>query len=144
MRQLVYVSAASRELNDRDLEQILDASRRNNPKHDVTGMLLVIDLGFLQILEGPRQSVENVLARIAQDERHKSIKVLVDEDVDERLFGLWSMGFDQPFPAAPTSADVFAVTRDATANTLPPGKAVLLAALIRNFYDINTPQARLR
>ena len=101
MRQLVYVSAASRELyvsaasrelNDRDLEQILDASRRNNPKHDVTGMPLVIDLGFLQILEGPRQSVEHVLARISQDERHKSIKVLVDEDVDERLsgYGAWA------------------------------------------------------
>ncbi len=72
--------------------------RRNNPKHDVTGILLVIDLGFLQVLERTRQGVEHVLARIAQDKRHRSIKVLVGEDVDERLFGQWSMGFDQPPP----------------------------------------------
>jgi len=56
MRQLVYVSAASRELDDRDLEQILDASRRNNPKHDVTGMLLAITLDFYRFWKGPAKA----------------------------------------------------------------------------------------
>ena len=53
MYQLVYVSTASRAMSDADLNEILDVSRRKNRERDVTGVLLYLDRGFLQVLEGP-------------------------------------------------------------------------------------------
>ena len=141
MRQLVYVSAAARVLSAEDLEQILYASRHNNPASDVTGMLLHIDSGFLQILEGPEEGVEEIYRRIAQDRRHKSLSVLSDQSVQERLFSEWSMGFDRPEPEAEADESVFAITRDAIGGKLPDEKAPILARLIANFYTVNNPAA---
>ncbi|MGD0867293.1 MAG: BLUF domain-containing protein, partial [Rhizomicrobium sp.] len=60
MRQMIYVSAANWELGAEDISAILGSARRHNPAQDVTGMLLYIDLGFLQFLEGPPAGVEMI------------------------------------------------------------------------------------
>ena len=78
MRQVLYVSAAAETFRESDLESILESSRRNNPEHGVTGMLLYMDLGFLQILEGPDAGVEVVLAAVRKDSRHENFCVLID------------------------------------------------------------------
>ena len=137
MRQLVYVSASTRKPTDLDLEEILTAARRNNPACDVTGMLLYIDRGFLQVLEGPPAGVEAVYARILGDRRHTAQRVLIDQPCDQRLFAQWSMGFDRPDPKRLRDADIFAVTRDAIENAVPPEKAAVIAQLLRTFYVVN-------
>lgn len=86
MRQVLYVSAAAETFRESDLESILESSRRNNPEHGVTGMLLYMDLGFLQILEGPDAGVEVVLAAVRKDSRHENFCVLIDRTAPERLF----------------------------------------------------------
>jgi hypothetical protein len=137
MYQLVYVSAASTALSDTDLNQILDASRRNNRPRDITGMLLLIDQGFLQVLEGPKQAVLEVFARIGADKRHSALRVLVQHEAPERLFPNWSMGFDKLGPGHTPTADVFAVTREAIQNAVEPARAVEIATLLRTFYKVN-------
>ena len=138
MRQLIYVSAASWQLGQKEIDDILDTARRNNPAHGVTGMLLYIDLGFFQILEGPPHGVEKVYAKILTDKRHTAQRILIDETVEHRLFAQWSMGFDKPDPKRTAAADIFTATRTTIEAKVPLAKAIAAARLVRTFYTVNT------
>ncbi|GAA0557122.1 BLUF domain-containing protein [Rhizomicrobium electricum] len=136
--QLMYVSTASWPLNTDELSAILDVSRAKNQRANVTGLLLHIDQGFLQILEGPEAAVMEIFRPIERDRRHFGIRVLVQQHVAERLFGGWSMGFDRWTRGEPRTADMFKITADAIENAISPEKAAALAVLLRSFYRINT------
>lgn len=137
MYQLVYASTASWAMSNADLNEIIDVSRRNNRKNGVTGMLLHIDRGFLQVLEGPKAAVEETFTRIKRDRKHTALRVLVEQETGGRLFDGWSMGFDRIDQGQARSADVFAIARDAIENAVPPEKAAQLATLLRNFYRVS-------
>ena len=76
-----------------ELAAILSASRRNNEKVGVTGALLFNAGCFGQVLEGPRDAVEEVFERIQQDDRHGEVSLLAFAPVPSRAFPNWSMGF---------------------------------------------------
>ncbi len=138
MYQLVYVSTASWPMTNGELNAILDISRAKNRRLGVTGMLLHLDNGFLQVLEGPKPAVLEVFSKIERDTRHIGVRVLVQKEVEERLFDGWSMGFDRLSERNPRTADVFKISRDAIENAVAPEKAADIAVLLRNFYRINT------
>lgn len=137
MYQLLYVSTAAWTLSPHDLNDILDVSRENNRRLGITGMLLHMDNGFLQILEGPKETVMEVYNGIASDPRHAGAQVLLFRESEARLFGEWTMGFDKPNAAKQASDPVFAITRQAIENAINPEKAAELAVLLRNFYYVN-------
>lgn len=91
--QLVYLSAESAATSDQDLRKILAASRRNNEKLGVTGMLLYDAGSFIQALEGDEPVVDELFDRISNDPRHNGATVLLRGTVAQRDFGQWSMGF---------------------------------------------------
>jgi hypothetical protein len=136
MRQLLYTSNTSRDLPEAVLESILAASRRNNVSVGVTGILLYIDAGFMQVLEGEPGSVTETYKRICQDKRHWNTQVLLDRDAP-RAFAEWSMGFVRP-SAKEIEVGTFALTRDAIEGRLKPGAAPELLVLLRGFYRIQT------
>lgn len=70
MRQLIYVSSTKRDVPDATLNEILSVSRRNNEPAGITGMLMYLEGGFLQVLEGERAQVESTYQRICADKRH--------------------------------------------------------------------------
>jgi hypothetical protein len=138
MHQLVYVSTARWTMSNDDLNDILDTSRRNNRNNRITGLLLYIDQGFLQVLEGPEASIkETYHGHIVHDRRHTALRILTERETDRRLFAGWSMGFDRLSPDQARNADAFAITRDAIENVLPPGRAADIAVLLHTFYKIN-------
>jgi hypothetical protein len=75
-----------------DLDAILTTAIRNNSKLDITGALVFDDLWFVQVLEGPPQSVDAIFDRIFKDIRHANIKLIQKKEVKERLFADWAMG----------------------------------------------------
>lgn len=91
--QLVYASAASVDFTDQDLEDLLDLARTNNAKLNVTGVLLFKDNTFFQVLEGYRKDVEPLYDHIGLDKRHNNVLLLAKNDIEERNFGEWQMGF---------------------------------------------------
>jgi hypothetical protein len=93
MLQLVYISTAAK---DADCAPILRASRRNNGRDGITGLLYADGVRFLQALEGPADAVEAAYARIKTDPRHKAPVVLSRREVDEREFGPWEMAERRP------------------------------------------------
>ena len=95
MYSLTYVSSARKTLSQADLEQILETSRINNARDNITGMLLYADGNIIQVLEGVHSKVRDCFQRIQQDDRHRGAIVLLDEDIQERAFPEWTMGFKQ-------------------------------------------------
>jgi len=92
LQQLTYISTARPTLLAVDVEQILLASRANNARAQVTGLLIFDGKRFLQALEGPVESVETTFSRIAVDPRHRALVRLSSRAVESREFGNWSMG----------------------------------------------------
>ena len=90
LKRVIYVSEKTN-TSDASLTQIIDASTKNNLETGVTGCLLSGSNSFLQLLEGPRQTIDRLYVTINADSRHKNVVMLTDEDIDERLFASWSM-----------------------------------------------------
>lgn len=91
--RLVYISKASKDLNDRELAEILSVSRERNSRKEITGLLLFVEGGFLQVLEGEKKQVEKLYEHIGLDSRHFTVKRLQSGETGDRLFGDWSMAY---------------------------------------------------
>jgi len=76
-----------------EIHAILEASRRRNAANQVTGALLFTGSGFAQVLEGPRDVVEETFERIGLDPRHADVVVLSFTPTEQRSFPQWSMAF---------------------------------------------------
>ena len=75
------------------LEAILTDARTGNEARDVTGALVYVDGVFFQIIEGDKDVVHKLMASIASDSRHHSVKIFYEAEVDARVFESWSMAY---------------------------------------------------
>lgn len=99
---IIYISEAQTEFHTSDLIKILQNSKANNSKCDISGILLYIERRhndwqggrFIQLLEGPLESVNKIYGKIEHDNRHKNLVALQRGNAEARLFPNWSMGFE--------------------------------------------------
>lgn len=95
--RLIYRSRSllpkGQEANESGLAEILKVARQNNQRHGVTGALILYgEKGrFAQVLEGPENTVKDLLARIKADPRHDSVEVREAGAAPTRLFTRWAM-----------------------------------------------------
>ena len=136
MRQLLYVSNTESDLALGELDDLLTVSRRNNELMGITGLLLFIDGGFLQILEGEERAVRELYARIAKDPRHRNLRLMLDRENPGRAFPDWSMGFERPCMDDPETAGMFGVAREAIHGRLSPGTGRIVAMMLQTFYCV--------
>ncbi len=94
VHQLLYRSAAAQPFSDSDLEELVVQARRNNLKNKITGMLIYSSDTFVQMLEGDIDSVLKVFESIEQDPRHHAVTRVGEQDVAEREFADWAMGWE--------------------------------------------------
>ena len=93
MRQVVYTSVsntASGRASD-DCQAIMRVASARNGIDGITGLLYTEGSAFLQVIEGPEESVADLLASLYADPRHRDLLILVDCIVDDREFGDWMM-----------------------------------------------------
>ena len=86
IKHLSYVSTQSYVLRDNDLERLLNESRSNNTKAEITGILIHLDGNFIQFLEGPEENIDSVFRSIQEDSRHHDIMILSQGESSERCF----------------------------------------------------------
>ena len=91
--RLTYASRLTKKLGPKALEKIMVVSRRNNQKLGVTGALCHSPRGFLQILEGPANTVNELYNRIVKDTRHSAVTLLEYAPIPYRDFENWSMAY---------------------------------------------------
>jgi hypothetical protein len=96
IHQLFYVSSIkSNSKNESLVDEIVRKALTNNPRDDITGILLLKGGVFLQLLEGPVEKVQSLFKKIERDPRHSNVIRLFEVCENERIFPLWSMGFKE-------------------------------------------------
>ena len=90
---LTYTSAATRLLSVNELVELIEQIRAKNERLGVTGLLLYSGGNVIQTLEGTSYAVDAVFDAIRVDPRHEDVHVVDRNEVDERSFATWSMGF---------------------------------------------------
>ena len=91
MLQLAYMSQAANYLAPGDTGTISTHAQVRNRLDEITGVLLGDGKYFLQVLEGPKESVEDTFLRVMIDPRHHSLMLLSRRLVTTREFGVWDM-----------------------------------------------------
>jgi hypothetical protein len=91
----IYASAGTQAFGKAELAELLERARAKNARLNITGMLLYAEGSFFQVLEGDEATVDGLLAKIAADERHEKVTVIMREPIAKRAFGEWTMGFSR-------------------------------------------------
>jgi len=91
--QLAYISTAAKPMQRADLLALLERAREINREKGITGLLLYQGGHFLQVLEGKRDAVRALFAHIAHDPRHYRVTELFEQELEQRQYAEWSMGF---------------------------------------------------
>lgn len=94
MITITYVSSAIQLFNTSELHMLLQKSREANLKHGITGMLLYNAGSFMQAIEGPDAAIKQLYLNIQRDKTHHMVTTLVEQQISERAFPEWSMGFN--------------------------------------------------
>jgi len=92
LARIAYASATNADVPRGELDTMLSMWRRGNARRGVTGLLLYHRESVFQVLEGFPDVVQDLYSTIAHDPRHRFVAKLIDESIDERSFGDWSMG----------------------------------------------------
>ncbi|MBF0229933.1 MAG: EAL domain-containing protein [Desulfamplus sp.] len=90
---VIYVSKASEAITDDELKQILNFARKNNSELGITGFLIYNKGYFLQLLEGRQDSIDELLGKIVDDQRHNDVRIVLRTFNERRLFSDWTMGY---------------------------------------------------
>jgi len=93
---LTYRSIAIPEITIEQIEEILKTARNFNSKNDVTGCLIFSKGYFIQLLEGSKDTIYELMDSIDIDKRHTNIDILSEGETDERLFETWHMAYLRP------------------------------------------------
>lgn len=93
LHRLVYTSFRKPECSESEIDNILQACKRNNPGQDVTGVLIHSQSRFIQYLEGSGELIMGLYEKIKGDSRHTAVNLRNFEPIDERVFPSWHMGY---------------------------------------------------
>lgn len=83
--------AGSHAERDELMRSIVLQARANNAKQDITGALFEAGVSVVQVLEGRRPQLTDLLGKILNDERHTQVRLIDFSVISERRFDTWSM-----------------------------------------------------
>jgi hypothetical protein len=86
LERIVYVSRAAPGTGLEAVFGIIREAHAANAKAGVTGGLIFLDGGFIQVIEGARVPLADAFARIARDPRHQAVELRARERALCRLF----------------------------------------------------------
>ncbi len=93
MIHIVYVSTVVQPMGDEELKDLLRLCRDCNERNQITGMMLYKNGHFMQVIEGDKAPVTQLMDNILRDLRHHNIDIMRRENIPSRDFPDWTMGF---------------------------------------------------
>jgi hypothetical protein len=91
--RLIYASTATDGVDMNEFKRILETAQKNNANRDLTGVLCFNSRVFLQALEGSREAVNDLYAKLMRDTRHHNLAIIKYEKIEQREYSEWSMAF---------------------------------------------------
>lgn len=113
--QLLYVSRLAPACTWEVVKEIVDAARRHNPAHGITGALLFDGERFCELIEGEEPAVRALMDNISRNTRHTDVKLLfTGRSPNGRITQRWVSGYCdshelEPFDTAPSPAESVAL-----------------------------------
>jgi Sensors of blue-light using FAD len=120
---LSYCSQARTGLQAADLDKILEISKTNNHRDQITGLLTYSGDIFIQFVEGPKASIDHLMYRLRGDARHKDLIVLSEGVEHLRLLPDWDMELV-------TAQEAHGLLRDALRESDRYGTVIALSRLL--------------
>lgn len=137
MIHLIYISSATSLPTENDLKELLVQSRDRNKRQNITGMLLYDNMLYMQVLEGSAKDVHDIYNAIQNDPRNTAVITLTEEEITQRDFPTWRMGFKNLASCLPEElpgfADIFNGKLD-KASVI--ANKTIAANLLRNFAEL--------
>ncbi len=90
--RLLYASHAVGEVTHALIQEIMQKAHAHNPHNGITGILCHSDKLYMQVLEGGRDAINALYAKILRDPRHTDVVLLHYEEICERRYAGWTMG----------------------------------------------------
>lgn len=100
MKTVTYTSRATRPLPPGELAELLERARAHNQRYGLTGLLVVHNHSYIQLLEGHAVAVDALMAHIAADSRHTHLRIRQDAKTAHRRMEGWAMGLTVADPAS--------------------------------------------
>lgn len=91
LSRMLYVSTAVGPITTAVTGTILRSAQAHNASNGITGVLCQGQGVYLQVLEGERNQIDALYARILRDKRHQNIVLRQQEDIQRRRYGHWAM-----------------------------------------------------
>ncbi|MFK7826116.1 MAG: BLUF domain-containing protein [Oligoflexales bacterium] len=93
MYQLIYTSIHNNLKPTEIVSDIVEKSKANNLRDNITGILVFSSGYFLQCLEGDKSAINTTFINITKDSRHFNLNLISYEQVFGRTFPYWTMAF---------------------------------------------------
>ena len=92
---IAYASRAAKKQPQlhKDIIDIVKTAKQMNPKFAITGVLFYDQGLFLQVIEGHKAHLNQLIQNIQNDQRHSQVDILLDEPIERRGFSDWNMDF---------------------------------------------------
>ncbi len=92
--QILYCSLLSGPMDEAEIAALVQIAANLNRMDHLTGLLMHADGVFVQLIEGPRQAVNHLWARLLHDKRHRCIVQLYHRrEVETRSCEGWDMRY---------------------------------------------------
>jgi hypothetical protein len=93
MKRMIYASSAVSNTSFESVIDMLTQATQRNKELGITGIMVFDGKQFLQCIEGDNSTVDGLKAKIFSDQRHTDIFLHGEEEIAQRLFSDWSMGY---------------------------------------------------
>ena len=91
LTRMIYVSTAVGPITTAVTGTILRSAKAHNAAHGITGVLCQGQGTYMQVLEGERNTLDELYARIQADKRHQNVVLRQIETITRRRYAKWSM-----------------------------------------------------
>ncbi len=135
---LLYISRFAVPVNSKTLDDIRTESSVLNQATNVSGLLLSTPGYFCQFLQGSRVNVEETMARITRDRRHRELVVLLKTDLPETLFPDWGMATSL-IPAGETAKEIEQAYQDRLADLSAVDRIMSIMQRFRPIDGVENP-----
>ncbi len=90
---LCYIRKQKEILSSSNLEDLFQFVVKTNTTLNISDVLLHNNNFFLQVLEGDKDSIQDLFANIRRDQRHHELLLILNQKVENRIFNNYEATF---------------------------------------------------
>ncbi len=97
MKVICYISNFPDGLTKEQINDLIESVSKKNNRNGITGLLIIKNKHFFQILEGENEEVDVLYKKIEIDSRHKGVIKLLDTRIEDHIFKDYNSGKFETF-----------------------------------------------